>query len=137
MIAGCSDLIVATRNSSLGMAGPAMIAGGGLGDVSPEDVGPVEVQSPNGVLDLVVEDEAEAVEATRRLLGYFRGPVEEFSAPDQAPLRDAVPESSRRAYDVTPIVRRSPTRTPSRCSGRPSRPSCSPRWSGSRAGPRE
>ena len=105
VIAGCSDLIVATRNSSLGMAGPAMIAGGGLGDVNPEDVGPVDVQAPNGVLDLVVEDEEEAVAATRRLLGYFRGPVEEWSAPDQTPLRDAVPESSRRAYDVTPIVR--------------------------------
>ena len=105
VIAGCSDLIVATRNSSLGMAGPAMIAGGGLGDVNPEDVGPVGVQSPNGVLDLVVEDEAEAVAAARRLLGYFRGPVEEWAAPDQTPLRDAVPESSRRAYDVTPIVR--------------------------------
>jgi acetyl-CoA carboxylase carboxyltransferase component len=82
-----------------------MIAGGGLGEVNPEDVGPVEIQAPNGVLDLVVEDEEEAVAATRRLLGYLRGPVEEWSAPDQAALRDAVPESSRRAYDVLPIVR--------------------------------
>jgi acetyl-CoA carboxylase carboxyltransferase component len=105
VIAGCSDLIVATKNSSLGMAGPAMIAGGGLGEVLPEDVGPVEIQAPNGVLDLVVEDEREAVVATKRLLSYFRGPVEEWSAPDQAALRDAVPESSRRAYDVMPIVR--------------------------------
>ena len=105
VIAGCSDLIVATRNSSLGMAGPAMIAGGGLGDVRAEDVGPVEVQAPNGVLDLVVEDEAEAVAAAKRLLGYFHPPVEERSAVDQSGLRDAVPESSRRAYDVIPIVR--------------------------------
>jgi acetyl-CoA carboxylase carboxyltransferase component len=105
VIAGCSDLIVATENSSLGMAGPAMIAGGGLGDVHAEDVGPVEVQAPNGVLDLVVADEAEAVATTKRLLGYFRGLVEEWSAADQAALRDAVPESSRRAYDVLPIVR--------------------------------
>jgi len=105
VIAGCSDLIVATENSSLGMAGPAMIAGGGLGDVRAEDVGPVEVQAPNGVLDVVVEDEEEAVATTKRLLGYFRGPSGEWSAADQAPLRDAVPESSRRAYDVMPIVR--------------------------------
>ena len=104
VIAGCSDLIVATKNSSLGMAGPAMIAGGGLGDVRAEDVGPAAVQAPNGVLDLLVEDEEEAVAATRRLLGYFRGPIESWSAADQASLRDAVPESSRRAYDVTPIV---------------------------------
>ncbi len=104
VIAGCSDLIVATENSSLGMAGPAMIAGGGLGDVRPEDVGPVEVQAPNGVLDVVVEDEEAAVAAAKRLLGYFRGPVGEWSAADQASLREAVPESSRRAYDVVPIV---------------------------------
>jgi acetyl-CoA carboxylase carboxyltransferase component len=105
VIAGCSDLIVATKNSSLGMAGPAMIAGGGLGDVRAEDVGPVQVQAPNGVVDLVVEDEEEAVATTKRLVGYFRGATKEWSATDQAALRDAVPESSRRAYDVTPIVR--------------------------------
>src|SRR5829696_171579 len=105
VIAGCSDLIIATENSSLGMAGPAMIAGGGLGDVRAEDVGPVDMQAPNGVLDVVVQDEEAAVAAAKRLLGYFRGPVEEWSAPDQAPLREAVPESSRRAYDVMPIIR--------------------------------
>jgi acetyl-CoA carboxylase carboxyltransferase component len=104
VIAGCSDLIVATENSSLGMAGPAMIAGGGLGEVRAEDVGPVEMQAPNGVLDVVVRDEEEAVANTKRLLGYFRGPVEECSAADQLALRDAVPESSRRAYDVLPII---------------------------------
>jgi methylmalonyl-CoA carboxyltransferase 12S subunit len=105
VIAGCSDLIVATKNSSLGMAGPAMIAGGGLGDVPAEAVGPVEVQEPNGVLDVVVEDEEDAVATAKRLLSYFRGPVEEWSAADQSALRNAVPESSRRAYDVVPIVR--------------------------------
>src|SRR5262245_4249210 len=104
VIAGCSDLIIATEGSSLGMAGPAMIAGGGLGNVRAEDVGPVEMQAPNGVLDIVVEDEKEAVAVSRRLLGYFRGPVEKWSAAEQLGLRDAVPESSRRAYDVMPIV---------------------------------
>jgi acetyl-CoA carboxylase carboxyltransferase component len=105
VIAGCSDLIVATQNASLGMAGPAMIAGGGLGDVRPEDVGPVEMQEPNGVLDIVVSNESEAVATAKRLLGYFRGSTETWSAPDQHALRDAVPESSRRAYDVMPIIR--------------------------------
>ena len=105
VIAGCSDLIIATEGASLGMAGPAMIAGGGLGDVRAEDVGPVEMQAPNGVLDVVVEDEEEAVAIARRLLGYFQGPVENWSAADQLALRDAIPENSRRAYDVMPIVR--------------------------------
>jgi acetyl-CoA carboxylase carboxyltransferase component len=105
VIAGCSDVIIATEGSSLGMAGPAMIAGGGLGDVRAEDVGPVEMQAPNGVLDIVVQDEEEAVATAKGLLGYFGGPVENWSAADQLALRDAVPESSRRAYDVMPIVR--------------------------------
>ena len=105
VIAGCADLIIATENSSLGMAGPAMIAGGGLGEVRAEDVGPVEMQAPNGVLDLVVEDEEDAVATAKRLLGYFRGPVESWSETDQLTLRDALPDNDRRAYDVMPIVR--------------------------------
>src|SRR5256885_1440431 len=49
VIAGCSDLIVATEDVSIGMGGPAMIAGGGLGDVDPDEGGPIDVQAPNGV----------------------------------------------------------------------------------------
>src|SRR4051794_26841367 len=104
VIAGCSDLIVATENISLGMGGPAMIAGGGLGDVHPDEVGPIGMQAPNGVVDVVVPDEAAATAVAKKLLGYFAGPVEDFTAPDQAALRDLVPERERRAYKVAPIV---------------------------------
>jgi acetyl-CoA carboxylase carboxyltransferase component len=104
VIAGCSDLIVATENVSIGMGGPAMIAGGGLGDVDPDDVGPADMQAQNGVLDLVVADEAEAVAAAKRLLSYFQGSLSEWTEPDQAKLRDAVPDRERRAYNVAPIV---------------------------------
>jgi acetyl-CoA carboxylase carboxyltransferase component len=104
VIAGCSDLIVATEDVSIGMGGPAMIAGGGLGEVAPDDVGPVSVQEPNGVIDVVVADEAEAVVVTKRLLGYFQGRVAEWAVSDQTRLRDLVPERDRRAYDVIPIV---------------------------------
>jgi acetyl-CoA carboxylase carboxyltransferase component len=104
VIAGCSDLIVATEDTSIGMGGPAMIAGGGLGQVEPDDVGPAEVQARNGCLDVVVGDEAEAVAVAKRLLGYFAGPVEPGVAPDQTRLRDLVPERERRAYKVAPIV---------------------------------
>jgi len=104
VIAGCSDLIIATENASIGMGGPAMIAGGGLGDVDPDEVGPIDVQAPNGVVDLVVADEEAAVAAAKRVLGYFQGSVTEWSAPDQGPLRDAVPERARRAYKVGPII---------------------------------
>lgn len=104
VIAGTSDLIVATADASLGMGGPAMIAGGGLGDVPPDDVGPMSMQEPNGNVDVVVADEAAAVAVTKRLLGYFQGSVATWTAPDQAALRSAVPERDRRAYDVTPII---------------------------------
>ena len=101
VIAGCSDLVVATPRASLGMGGPAMIAGGGLGDVAAEDVGPIEVMEANGVVDVTTED---PVATARELLGYFLGRADTWVAPDQAPLRDAVPEGERTAYDLLPIV---------------------------------
>ena len=104
VIAGCSDLIVATADTSIGMGGPAMIAGGGLGEVAPDAVGPISVQAPNGVVDVVVADEAEAVAVTKRLLGYFQGPVTPGAAADQTALRTIVPERARRAYPVAPVI---------------------------------
>jgi acetyl-CoA carboxylase carboxyltransferase component len=105
VIAGCSDLVVATRGASLGMGGPAMIAGGGLGEVAPDDVGPMSVQEPNGVVDVVVEDEAEAVAVARKLLGCFTQPaVDDWEAPDQGKLIGLLPESGRRAYNVVPVI---------------------------------
>ncbi|HEU4736157.1 MAG TPA: carboxyl transferase domain-containing protein [Solirubrobacterales bacterium] len=104
VIAGCADLIVATENISLGMGGPAMIEGGGLGKVGPDEVGPIEMQAANGVVDLVVADEAAATAATKRLLGYFQGDLPPGETPGQEALRDAVPERQRRAYAVQPII---------------------------------
>jgi acetyl-CoA carboxylase carboxyltransferase component len=105
VIAGCSDLILATEGSSLGMAGPAMIAGGGLGEFTAAEVGPMDVQTANGVVDVLVADEAEAVSVARRLLGCFTAPSQqEWTAADQAVLRDAVPEREQTSYDVRPIV---------------------------------
>jgi len=104
VLAGCSDLIVATENVSLGMGGPAMIEGGGLGKVHPDEVGPATTQAPNGVIDLLVADEAEATAAAKRLLAYFQGTTAPGEAPDQKRLRELVPERARRAYDPAPIV---------------------------------
>lgn len=101
VIAGCSDLIVATERASLGMGGPAMIAGGGLGEVAAADVGPIEVMEANGVVDVVTDD---PVATARELLSYFLGRTTRWTAPDQAPLREAVPEGERTAYDLLPIV---------------------------------
>jgi acetyl-CoA carboxylase carboxyltransferase component len=104
VLAGCADLIVATEGSSLGMGGPAMIEGGGLGNVDPDDVGPAEVQAANGVIDLLVADEAEATAATKKLLACFQGSTPPGEAADQTELREAIPERRRRAYAVLPIV---------------------------------
>ncbi len=101
VLAGASDLIVATENIALGMGGPAMIEGGGLGTFEPDAIGPISVQGPNGVVDVEVADEAEAVRAAKRLVSYFQGPIDDFEAPDQTLLREVVPERRRRAYDVT------------------------------------
>jgi acetyl-CoA carboxylase carboxyltransferase component len=101
---GCCDVIIATANSSIGMGGPAMIEGGGLGTYRPEEVGPVDVQRSNGVIDVVVEDEAEAVRVAKQYLSYFQGPVATWSAPDQTALRTVVPEHRRTAYDTRRVI---------------------------------
>ncbi|WP_435202560.1 carboxyl transferase domain-containing protein [Janibacter sp. GS2] len=97
---GCCDVIIATRDSTIGMGGPAMIEGGGLGVFRPEEVGPIDVQGGNGVVDVVVEDEAEAVAVARQYLGYFQGRHEQWSCADQRLLRHVVPENRVRSYDV-------------------------------------
>jgi methylmalonyl-CoA carboxyltransferase 12S subunit len=104
VIAGSADLIVATDDVSLGMGGPAMIEGGGLGSVEPDEVGPLATQSANGVVDVAVADEAEAVAVTKRLLSYFQGATAPGEEPDQLRLRELVPERRRRAYDVKPVI---------------------------------
>jgi acetyl-CoA carboxylase carboxyltransferase component len=97
---GCCHVIIATPDANIGMGGPAMIEGGGLGVFAPEDVGPVSVQVPNGVVDVLAADEKEAVEVARRYLSYFQGDLPTWSAPDQSLLRDVVPPDRRRVYDV-------------------------------------
>ncbi len=101
---GCCDVVIATQNSNIGMGGPAMIEGGGLGVFRPEEVGPMHVQVPNGVVDIAVEDEAEAVEVARRYLSYFQGAVSQHSCEDQRRLRAAIPENRLRIYEVRDVI---------------------------------
>ncbi|MCL4773500.1 MAG: ATP-grasp domain-containing protein [Burkholderiaceae bacterium] len=100
----CCDVVIATENASIGMGGPAMIEGGGLGVVAPEAVGPVAVQARNGVIDVVVRDEAQAVDAAKRYLSYFQGALQEWDCADQRHLRWFVPEAPRRAYDMREVI---------------------------------
>jgi acetyl-CoA carboxylase carboxyltransferase component len=101
---GCCDVVIATEDSSIGMGGPAMIEGGGLGVYAPGEVGPIAVQHANGVVDLRVADEAAAVVAAKRYLSYFNGPTEEFAVPDQSALRSLIPERRKRAYAVRGVL---------------------------------
>lgn len=103
-ILGCCDIVIATEDSNIGMGGPAMIEGGGLGVFEPTDIGPIEVQRANGVVDIVAADEAEATAIAKRCVGYFQGTIEEWESPDQTALRDVVPLDRLRAYDIRNVI---------------------------------
>jgi acetyl-CoA carboxylase carboxyltransferase component/biotin carboxyl carrier protein len=101
---GCSDVVIATENSTIGMGGPAMIEGGGLGVFRPEEVGPISVQAPNGVVDIVVADEAEAVRVAKKYLAYFQGPITDWQCEDQRRLRAMIPENRLRVYEIRNVI---------------------------------
>jgi acetyl-CoA carboxylase carboxyltransferase component len=101
---GCSDVIIATQASNIGMGGPAMIEGGGLGQFKPEEIGPSDVQSRNGVIDILVKDEIAAVDTARQYLSYFQGRDTNWTCADQRKLRFAVPENRLRVYDVRGVM---------------------------------
>lgn len=101
---GCCHVIIATRDASIGMAGPAMIEGGGLGSFRAEEVGPSAVQAPNGVIDVLVENEAEAVAVAKRYLSYFQGTLTDWDCLDQRQLRPLIPENRLRVYDIRSVI---------------------------------
>ena len=101
---GCCDVIIATEGANIGMGGPAMVAGGGLGNFAPEEIGPVAVQFANGVVDLLVPSERNAAVIARRYLSYFQGTSPQWTCADQSSLRPLVPENRLRAYDVRSVV---------------------------------
>ncbi len=103
-IAGLSEIIIATRDSNLGMGGPAMIEGGGLGVFKPEQIGPSAHQWANGVIDILADDEAHATRLAKQALSYFQGTLADWTAPDQRRLRQAIPENRLRVYDVRTLI---------------------------------
>lgn len=101
---GCADVTIATKSSHIGMGGPAMIEGGGLGAVAPTDIGPMDIQAENGVVDYLAENEVEATAVAKQLLSYFQGDISEFSCADQRGLRHIIPEDRKRAYDMRAAI---------------------------------
>ncbi len=104
MLASC-DVIIATENSTIGLGGPAMIEGGGLGIYTPEEVGPMSFQVPNGVVDILVKDDEEAIETARKYLSYFQGPIDHWEAHEQGRLRQIVPEHRAETYDMRDVIK--------------------------------
>ena len=99
-ILGCCDVVIATEDSNIGMGGPAMIEGGGLGLYEPTEIGPIEVQRANGVVDIVVADEAAAIAAAKQYLSYFQGRTLAWEAAPDEEIRNVVPVDRLRAYDM-------------------------------------
>ncbi len=103
-LVGASDVVIATRDANIGMGGPAMVEGGGLGVFTPEDIGPTDVQTRNGVIDILVEDEAEAVQVAKKYISYFQGRLKDWKAPDQRRMRHIVPENRLRVYEIRDVI---------------------------------
>jgi acetyl/propionyl-CoA carboxylase alpha subunit len=101
---GCCDVIIATRQANIGMGGPAMIEGGGLGIYRPEEVGPVSDLARNGVIDVLVNDEQEATAVAKQYLAYFQGTLGDWQAADQRALRHVVPQNRKRGYDMRLVI---------------------------------
>jgi acetyl-CoA carboxylase carboxyltransferase component len=101
---GCSDVIIATRGSNIGMGGPAMIEGGGLGKFRPEQIGPSDVQNANGVIDILVDDEAQATAAAKHYLSFFQGRLSNSTCRDQTLLREALPEHRAQTYAMRNVM---------------------------------
>jgi len=103
-LAGMCDVLIATPKANIGMAGPPLVEAA-LGETfTPEQIGPVEVQEPNGVIDIVAKDQGDAIELAKKYLGYFNGPTETYEAPDMEALREIIPDNPRRAYNVRKVI---------------------------------
>ncbi len=103
-ILGCCDVVIATEGANIGMGGPAMVEGGGLGAFEPEAIGPLAVQVANGVVDVAVPDEAAAVVVAKQYLGYFGPSRDDWTAPDPDLARRVIPENRLRVYDVRAAI---------------------------------
>ena len=101
---GTSDVVIATQDAHIGMGGPAMIEGGGLGSFRPQEIGPARIQAANGVVDVLVENEAAAVTAAKQYLSYFQGTLTHWSCADPHTLRTTIPENRLRIYDVRRVI---------------------------------
>ena len=103
-ILGITDCIIATRDANIGMGGPATIEGGGLGLFTPEEIGPMSDLGPAGSVDILVDDEYEAIAAAKQYLSYFQGSISAWECVDQRLLRHAIPKNRKRPFNVRKVI---------------------------------
>lgn len=103
-LAGMCDLLIAVRDSAMGLAGPPLVEAAMGVKLTPEEIGPAAVHVQSGVVDLLAEDDAHAIDLAKRYLAYFGPPQPPGEAPDPKPLRTMIPENPRRAYDVRKVI---------------------------------
>jgi acetyl-CoA carboxylase carboxyltransferase component len=103
-LAGMCDVLIATKDSSMGMAGPPLVEAALGIKLTPEELGPASVHVASGVIDILVDDEAQAIALAKKYLAYFKGPHIKTEAPDQIAMREVVPESPKRAYNVRKVI---------------------------------
>lgn len=103
-IFGAGDIRIATRNSWIGLGGPAMIEAGGLGRFSPKEIGPAAMHAKTGGLDILVESDSDAAVIARQTLAIFQGDIPAGPAPEQKMLRHLVPEDRKRAYAMRDVI---------------------------------
>ncbi len=112
---GCCDLIIAVEGASIGMGGPAMIEGGGLGKVEADAVGPVDTLARAGVIDVRATDEAAAVAFAKCYLALTDGPrpgaasegagtISSAASAAAQSLREAMPPSRNALYEPRCII---------------------------------
>lgn len=113
--ASLADFVVMVRpTATMGIAGPALVKAATGEVITKEELGGAAVQADRqGIADLAVESDAEALEAIRRFLSYFpsnaRQPLPIVACDDPADRRDEelltlVPANTRRAYDVRKVI---------------------------------
>ena len=105
---GSCDIVIGVAGCQIGMGGPAMIEGGGLGKFSAKDIGPFDVQTRNGVIDIAVETDVEAAVVAKKCLSYFQGAISSRGAApaaEQKLLRGVVPENRKRVYEMRDLIR--------------------------------
>lgn len=103
-LAGMCDVLIATENAVIGMAGPALVQQALGYTPTPEEIGPIDVHVRAGTVDILCKDDTAAAKTARQVLGYFQGSAEPGKAPDVIKLRDIVPADPMQGYNVRRVL---------------------------------